>query len=209
MANERITIANHANVFYQKHFYKLFIGLVVAMFLTVVLTVVLLLQLYYRPVPPFVAFVSNKQQMVLKSFDEPNLLSSTLTKWASKAVVTAYTYDFYNYERQLEMARPYFTEAGWESYRSSIQGLINTITQNKLFVNGIVFGPPVIANQGPLAGFSRAWRIQLPFLVTYQGAESAKTATFLVTIMVVKIPTNENPKGIAIDQFVMKRGYAG
>jgi intracellular multiplication protein IcmL len=126
-----------------------------------------------------------------------------LTTWANKAAVAAYTYDFVNYEQQMNDVRPYFTEAGWRSYESSIQGLITRIQENKLFVNGVVTGAPVISNQGELPGHGYTWRIQLPFLVTYQSAEATSKKKFLVKLMIIRIPTNQNPQAIGIDQFIM------
>jgi hypothetical protein len=195
---------NDGNEFYRLHSQKVLVGLIVCLIIMLMMVVVLLVQIKHRPIPPFVAVSPDGQKMQLKSYDDPNLLSSTLIKWASKAVVTAYTYDFYNYPKQLEMAQPYFTEAGWASYRQSIQALIDTITTNKLFVNGVVSSPPVISNQGSLGGYDRVWRIQIPFLVTYQSSESTTNASYMVTLMIVKVPTTENPAAIAIDQFVMR-----
>jgi len=189
---------------YSRHSQKVLIGLIVCLFFMLIMVLVLLYQIKHRPIPPFVAVSPDGQKMTLKAFDTPNLLSSTLIRWASKAAVTAYTFDFYNYPKQLEMVQPYFTEAGWTSYRQSIQGLIDTITANKLFVNGVVSAPPVISNQGSLGDYDRVWRIQIPFLVTYQSSETTTNSTYMVTLMIVRVPTTENPAAIAIDQFIMR-----
>lgn len=192
------------NEFYRMHSQKVLIGLTGCLIFMLMMVAVLLFQIKHRPIPPFIAVNSDVQKMSLKSYDDPNLLPNTLIKWASKAAVTAYTYDFYNYPKQLEMAQPYFTEAGWASYRQSIQGLIDTITANKLFVNGVVSSPPVISNQGSLGDYDKVWRIQIPFLVTYQSSDNTTNASYMVTLMVVKVPTTVNPAAIAIDQFVMR-----
>ncbi len=195
---------NNGNEFYRMHSQKVLIVLIICLIFMLIMVGVLLYQLKNRPVPPFVAVSPDGQKMILKSYNDPNLLSSTLIKWASKAAVAAYTYDFYNYPKQLALAQPYFTEAGWVSYRQSIQGLIDTITTNKLFVNGVVSAPPVISNQGSLGDYDRVWRIQIPFLVTYQSSENTTNSSYMVTLMIVKVPTTENPAAIAIDQFVMR-----
>jgi len=84
-----------------------------------------------------------------------------------------------------------------------VDRLISTIVQNQLFVNGVVSGPPVISNQGPLPGKGYTWRVQIPFLVTYQSANTTTKRSFYVVITIVQVPTNINPQGIGIDQFVM------
>src|SRR5262249_51683417 len=144
------------------------------------------------------------KRMTLTYFDEPNLLPDTILAWASKAATVSYTFDFVNASKQVAAARPFYTPDGWQDYLNSVNSVINTIVQNQLFVNGVVSGTPVISNQGPLPGKGYVWRIQIPFLVTYQSANLVTKRDFLVVISVVRVPTNVNPQGIGIDQFVMR-----
>ncbi len=191
------------NDFYRNSYNSIITVLIVEIIVLLILVSVVLYQIFHRPLPAFSATTAKGQHMALLSSDQPNLLSSTLIRWASKAAVAAYTFDFVNYNKQIAAARPYFTDAGWSDYQSSISGVIGTITQNQLFVNGVVSGPPVISNQGELPGRGYTWRIQIPFLVTYQSADKTSKASYTVVITIVKIPTTTNPAGIGIDQFVM------
>lgn len=203
MSNIRLQMANKKNDFYASSYQSVMIVLFVEIILVLLLVMLVLYQVFHRPLPPFSAIAPNKQRMELSASYEPNLLSSTLITWASKAAVAAYTFDFVNYPKQIALARPYFTEAGWNDYLASTHDLIQTITQNQLFVNGIVSGPPVISNQGELPGRGYTWRIQVPFLVTYQSAGTTTRSDFIVVITLVRVPTSVNPAGVGIDQFVM------
>lgn len=192
------------NGFYRQYYSYFFY---VLMFLIVVLMIAVGLVLYQvanRPLPAFYAKQQDGKTMQLISFDEPNLLPDTIIRFASKAAVTAYTFDFVNYESQISLARPFFTAGGWGDFNSSISNLISTIVQRQLFVSGVVSGPPVISNQGPLPGKGYVWRVQIPFLVTYQSANVASTRKYFVVVTIVKVPTSVNPQGIGIDQFVMR-----
>jgi len=188
---------------YVKYYHFFIFSLIAAIFLILLMLVLVLYQIHHRPLPQFSAVAPNGQEMVLTSSNEPNLLSSTLIQWASKAAVAAYTFDFVNYNKQAALARPYFTEAGWAHYIDSIGGLIQTIKQNQLLVNGVVTGAPVISNQGVLPGQGYVWRVQMPFLVTYQSSEGTSKKSFTVIVTIVRVPTWKNPAGIGIDQFVM------
>ena len=203
MTNTRSDDSDRNNQFYRARFQTVVMASLAAIVVIMALVVLLLYQVSSRPLPTFTAVAPNKQALKLTSSYEPNLLPDTLIKWASKAAVAAYTFDFVNYKKQIEAVRPYFTEDGWSQYQSSVQGLISTIADNKLFVNSVVSGPPVISNQGDLTGRGYAWRVQLPFLVTYQSAQSTTHKNFMVLITIIRIPTTTNPKGIGIDQFVM------
>ncbi len=193
------------NQFYRKHFHQIIIGLMIALIALIALVGFVLYQTQNRPLPAFFATQATGQRMELTSADLPNMLAATILRWASKAATVSYTYDFNNYKKQLELARPYFTEAGWSDYQNSVSGLINTVIKNQLFVNGVVTGTPVISNQGPLPGTEYAWEVQIPFLVSYQSASAAPyQRNYYVVLTIIQVPTTMNPQGIGIDQFVMR-----
>lgn len=203
MSNARQAIRNKKNDFYASTYPSLMIVLMAEIILVLLLMIVVLYQIFHRPLPVFWALAPNHQRMELTASNEPNLLSSTLIAWASKAAVAAYTFDFVNFNKEINQVRPYFTEKGWNDYRASIGGLIQTITQNKIFVNGVVTAPPVISNQGDLSGHGYTWRVQIPFLVSYQSSDAISRARYMVVVTLVRVPTSANPAGIGIDQFVM------
>lgn len=192
------------NEFYRDRYDTLIIFLVIALFILLGVVGWVMYQVYHRPLPVFRAISSDGQQMGLSSYDEPNLLPDTLLKWASKAAVAAYTFDFVNYKAQIEAAHPYFTDSGWRDYQNSIAKLIETVIKNQLIVNSVVAGPPVISNQGDLPTLGYAWRVQMPFLVTYQSSDTTSPKSFMVLMTIVKVPTWKNKDAIGIDQFVMQ-----
>lgn len=192
------------NLFYRDKYPLLMIGLISGIVFLILFTLLILYQVSHRPIPVFSAVSDTGQALPLTAAFEPNLQASTLIKWASKAAVAAYTFDFVRYNEQFELARPYFTSKGWSDYQSSVSRLIATITQNQLFVNGVVSAPPVISNQGEYPGRGYTWRIQIPFLVTYQSAEQVERKEYTVIVTIVKVPTSINPAGIGVDQFVMR-----
>ncbi len=192
------------NNFYRQY-YSVFFYILMALIVILLIAVGLVLyQVANRPLPAFYAKQPDGKTMQILSFDEPNLLPDTIIRFASKAAVTAYTFDFLNYQTQIAAARPFFTSGGWSDFSSSISGVISSIVQKQLFVSSVVSGPPVISNQGPLPGKSYVWRVQIPFLVTYQSANIATTRKYFVVVTVVRVPTSENAQGIGIDQFVMR-----
>ena len=191
------------NNFYRRHYQRILYALMVAIVLAISAVGLVLYQMLNRPLPTFDAIQADGKTMLLRPYDEPNYLPDTIIRFASKGAVLAYTFDFVHYNEQIASARPYFTDDGWNDYLRSVNTLIQNIVQNQLFVNGVVSGQPVISNQGPLPGRGYTWRVQIPFLVTYQSANTTTRRSFYVIITVVKVPTATNPQGIGIDQFVM------
>ncbi|EKD70567.1 MAG: IcmL protein [uncultured bacterium] len=191
------------NYFYRRYYHFFIIALMALILLMLSAIGVVLVQILHRPLPVFTAIQPDNKKMTLTAFSEPNLLPDTIIRFASKAATIAYTFDFVNYQKQIEEAHSYFTDAGWADFLSSINVLIDTVIKNQLFVTGVVYGPPVISNQGPLPGVDYAWRVQIPFLVTYQSANTQTKRKFYVVITIVRVPTSTNPQGIGISQFVM------
>lgn len=189
--------------FYAKYYHYILIFLLSALGLMIVIVSVLLYQSTHQPLPSFHAMQQDKKEIGLTPFEAPNLRPETILRWASKAAVTAYTFDLLRYREQVEAAKPYFTDLGWQDYLRSVTPLLQSIVKNQLFVYGIVAGTPVISNQGPLPGKGNAWRVQIPFLVTYRSANTVENQKFYVSLLLVEVPTNINPQGIGIDQFVM------
>ena len=191
------------NDFYRDHYHHVLIALILTIFLLIVGVGVVLYQTLHRPLPAYHAMQASGEKMRLEPYKEPNLLPETILRWASKAAITVYTFDFVNYKKELAAARPYFTEAGWADFVTSLNDVVNRVAKNQLFVNGVVDGTPVISNEGPMPGKGYVWRIQIPFLVTYQAAQALNKQHFIVVITIVRVPTTVNPQGIGIDQFVM------
>lgn len=191
------------NAFYQRYYAHFIIGMMMVIVVLMLILGLVIYQVIDRPVPSFTAVAPDNAQMSLEAFNEPNLLPDTILRFASKAATLGYTFDLYNYQDQLAAVRPYFTDAGWQDYLNSVQGLLDTIVKNQLFVNGVVSGTPVISNEGELPGKGYTWRVQIPFLVTYTSASSSSTRNFYVVLTLVRVPTNVNPQGIGVDQFLM------
>lgn len=193
-----------SNAFYRR-FYDFFLAIIILFIIGLLgLGGLVFYQFTHKPLPVFSATQATGERMLLVPFTMPNQLPDTIIRFASKAAVAAYTYSFASYTTQQELARPYFTEAGWEDYLSSLADVIQDVTQNQLIINSVVTGAPVIINQGTFSGKGYAWRVQMPFLVIYQSSSAKSSRTYYVTITIVQVPTKDNPQGIGVDQFVMR-----
>lgn len=192
------------NSFYISYYNWFFYALMGAIGLLFLMAGLVFYQMYQRPLPAYYAVQPDRQKLYLVPTREPSLIAPTLLSFASQVATIAYTFDFVNYEDQIAKARPYFTDKGWKDYNASISGLLSTIVQRQLFVSGVVSGVPVISNEGPLPGVDYAWRIQIPFLATYQGSNSSAVQRHYVLLTIIRVPTSVNPQGIGVDQFIMR-----
>ena len=190
-----------ANAFYRDNYRYFLYAVVALMFLVVIAIGVAAHLLKQRPLPVFFAEQNGKQMQLFPSV-EPNLLPDTIIRFASKAAVAAYTFDFANLDEQLQAAKPYFTEAGWNAFYAVASKSFKTVVTNRLLVNGVVVGAPVISNQGELPDIGYAWRVEIPFLITYSSASVTTKSRHVIVVTLVRVPTSKNPQGIGINQFI-------
>lgn len=190
------------NAFYRDNYHYFLYGLSIVMVLVLISVFVSYHLLNTRPLPVFYAKQANGKTMHLASTTEPNLLPSTIIRFASKAAVGAYTFRFDKAMDQISEIKPYFTQTGWEGFLIGVQPLVKYVVGNQLTVSGVVVGTPVISNQGELPGLGYVWRIQIPFLVSFQTESKVSKRRYMVAVSIVRVPTSTNPQGIGIEQLV-------
>ena len=141
------------------------------------------------------------------ALSRPVMTRQVLLQWAGQAAVAAYTYDVANYQTQLnDVIKKYFTKQGGNALRQAFQnsGALNNLLSKKLVVTSVVNGAPLILKEGALLG-QKTWRVQVPLLVDYQSASAVGTDSYIVSMLITRIPTTEKPTGIGISQFQVYR----
>lgn len=135
----------------------------------------------------------------------PYVSQDFILNWASKAVSKAFTLNSRDYREQLTEIKDYFTDIGYEEFTRTLSesGQLNFILSKALVVGAVPQSVPVIENEAILQG-SYAWKIRVPVRVTYSAGKESSDKTFMITIVIVRRPTHENPYGIGINQFLMK-----
>lgn len=144
------------------------------------------------------------QPMEIFPIDEPNVTSSSLINWITQAATSVHTIDFFNYQNNIDAMKEYFTVAGYSDFVQGLNdnGTLKKIIGEKLIVSAVATNTAVILQEGPINGIY-SWRIQVPLLITYQGASTTSTKqSVAVSILVTRVPTNLAPKGIGIAQIV-------
>lgn len=159
---------------------------------------------YYRAV-----YKKDDKSYLIKmvALSRPVMTRQVLLQWAGQAAVAAYTYDVANYQAQLQsVVKNYFTAEGGNALRQAFQnsGALDNLLSKKLVVTSVVNGAPLILQEGVLFG-EKTWRVQVPLLVNYQSASALETDSYIVSMLITRIPTTEKATGIGISQFKVYR----
>jgi intracellular multiplication protein IcmL len=134
--------------------------------------------------------------------DQPNVTSSSLINWVTQAVTSAHTIDFFHYQDNIDSMKEYFTAPGYADFTQGLSETLKRITTEKLIVSAVATDTAVILQEGIMNGIY-SWRIQVPLLITYQGASTNSTKQKVASsILVTRVATNIAPKGIGIAQLI-------
>lgn len=157
--------------------------------------------------PPAVFFVQRSGDtgiaIPFKPHRLPNYSSAAIEAWAGDVVKQVYTFDFMNMEAQVGAAEKYFTEEGWDAFVTTwnASSLKDQIRKYKVSPNVVPLQNPVIISEGGAKG-SYAWKVIVPVLLSFVGDAKVMPQKRLITLVIVQVPTTENPKGLGVTQFI-------
>lgn len=127
-----------------------------------------------------------------------------LLQWVSRVVPDAFDIDFMSYEAQLKTSTNYFTRNGWSVFLSQLSNYVDQaqLVQNRQFVSCQPTGAPFVINQGVLSG-RYAWWVQIPIIISFSGAVRSASIPLTLQVLVVRVPTDNNLMGVAIDNVIV------
>ena len=116
--------------------------------------------------------------------DQPLLTQEGLLTWASNAITGAMSLNFLEWREKLETIRPHFDDAAYKSFLASLQssGVLDMIPDKRLSASAV------------------------PLIVSYESSQGVEsTQKLLATVLVCRASTAKTPRGVVIQQVVLKR----
>lgn len=164
--------------------------------------------LSHPPLPEYFATTADGRVIPLVAISEPYVPQEVLLTWVTQAVTQAYTFDHVHQKQQLSRMRELFTARGFDSHRKALEesGLWTAVAERRLVTQVAAPAPPLVTNQGVL-GYRYVWRLEVPIKLSFQGASNVSLPQDnIAEVLVVRVPTNELPRGYAIHQLVTRPG---
>lgn len=203
MADDGLQLVMKRNLFYRDNYRRIVMLLLLMIIVNIALVVFVSYQFANRPSPKYFATTGDGKILPLYPLRAPMMSKTEILQWADMAATFAFTFDFNNWRKQLQEASNYFTSGGWTNFQDALKSSNNleTVIAKKLEVSAVSTGTPVILEQG-IFNSRYSWKVQIPLLLTYQGAGSTTFQQPVVANMLItRVPVLNNPKGIAIAQF--------
>jgi intracellular multiplication protein IcmL len=204
---ERMTLRDD---FYRDSFGRV-IFLITSIVTAIVLLSILALYLFIQKPKP-ITFVVNQGFRIQGNIplDQPYISIPDLLQWVNDTFAKVFILDFVHYPDQLNSYRPYFTEDGWKVFLNQINNYASKdlVTDNKLFVSATPTAAPVIFGKGLVTG-RYGWRVNVPLSINFNSDRQNTTTSLTLQILVVRVPTDNNLSGIAIDNVIVLTNQGG
>ncbi|OGT44065.1 MAG: type IV secretion protein IcmL [Gammaproteobacteria bacterium RIFCSPHIGHO2_12_FULL_40_19] len=202
-SKEGLTLVLIRNAFYRDNYRRALFALLVV-FLINILLAVMIIEHYLNPPEPRY-FATNSQYQLIKwhPLSDPVVTDNYVLQWVSDAVQQAFNLDFVHWRQQLQAASNNFTPSGWHWFLSAFKqsGDLDSLVKLQMVSAASVTGAPVIVNQAVLDGVY-VWNITIPIMITYINAHKTIHQPLKVTVIVERVPVQDNPSLIAINQFL-------
>lgn len=183
---------------------KLALGLTVALCASAGVAAILFLN---QPKPQYFAATPDLRLAPMIPLDQPLLTQEGLLTWVSDTIAGAMSLNFLEWREKLESIRPHFDDAAYKSFLASLQssGVLDMIRDKRLSASAVTTRAPVIIASG-LVGGKATWKVEFPLIVSYESSQGVEsTQKLLATVLVCRASTAKTPRGVVIQQVVLKR----
>lgn len=174
------------------------VGLIAAMFFVIHV---------HQPENRYFATTEDGRLIPMVSLTQPNLSNPALMSWVAQASTEVMTFGFNDYRRRLQESSRFFTRRGWESFTGALQAarILETIEANSQVLTAAPRGAPVLQEEGLVSG-QYQWIVQIPMVLSYQSGSKSRADSWIVTLVIVRVPRLESPNGVGIAQWIAVPG---
>lgn len=161
-----------------------------------------------QPTPRYFAATPDLRLAPLVPLDKPLLTQQGLLNWVTETICNAVSLDFLEWREKLSNTRENFEDAAFKSFLASLEssGILDMIQEKRLSVSAVVTRAPVISASG-LVGGKSTWKVEFPLVVSYESSQGVEsTQRLMATVLVCRASTAITPRGVVIQQVVLKRG---
>ena len=128
---------------------------------------------------------------------------SEIVAWAQSTALKTFTYDYKNYQNNIQNLSGFFTDSGWKDFQNALNNskIFDAVKEKKIVVSAVTTVAPILIN--PTLNEVSQWKVQIPLLVTYHSMSTFGQNNVMVTMVITRTPTTNAPQEIAISQYTV------
>jgi intracellular multiplication protein IcmL len=203
MKDDALTLVLLRNVFYRDGYRSAVAALFIVLIINCGLAALLIYQFKNPPQPQYFAVTPDGRMINNYRLDDPVFTDDHVLQWTADAIRETFSLDYMHWAEQLQAVSGKFSGPGWKEFLKAFKSSNNleTLTKLKMVANAEVTGSPRLV-QAAILGGHYVWKIQLPILVTFTNANQVIPMPMDVTVIVMRVPVEESPERIAINNFL-------
>jgi hypothetical protein len=150
----------------------------------------------------FFAETVDGKVMPMISLPSPNPGIRARAEWASMAASDIMTFGFNDMDIRLAQTRKYFTPEGWASFGVAMDKskLTEDMMKTQQIATAVPSAPAKLKKEG-LIKDKPSWEVDVPLLITFRAGSDIRPVLKKVHLVIVTMPTRENPFGWGINQW--------
>ncbi len=140
----------------------------------------------------------------LQDMGAPNMSRTAVADWVAGAVSEVMTFGFNDVEQRFAVSRHNFTPDGWDSFRKALtkSSFLRSMMQLQQMITSVPAGVPTLSRVGLINGHF-SWVFDMPLLITVRAGGVHRTLYVHVHVVVDKVPTEDNPRGLGISSWII------
>lgn len=198
-----LTVVMMRNSFYRDSYKLVLFAVVALLIINCILGFTIGYKISHPPQPQYFATTPDGRIINIHPLSDPVVTDDFVLQWSTQAAQAAFDLDYVHWRQQLQRVSSNFTPYGWKWFLNQFKATNNlkTLVSEKMVSNAEVTGAPQLVEKTVVDGHF-AWKIQVPMLVTYQNATKTIPQTVMLTMIVIRMPVQDDPHRIAINNFI-------
>lgn len=132
--------------------------------------------------------------------NRPNMKKIELTQWVLDTIRSSFTYGLQTYKKHLNTNKAYYTNTGWDQYKTILNNMVrfDTLTTKETLISVVhPMQAPTIYNQGLVNGVY-TWIYDFPIKVQFSGSVPTPAQSMMLRITVIRTSMENDVDGIKI-----------
>ncbi|WP_162902479.1 DotI/IcmL/TraM family protein [Facilibium subflavum] len=179
------------NDFYRRNFQRAALGFLISAIANIILIVLLFIVVLVKPTNHYFSVSQSGELVQIRPTDQPVVDNQLIISWLYQRLPQIYAVDFVNYQTQLQMMAPLFTESGWSKFSVAFMKYIETIKKEKLVSSLVLKQAPVVIGQGTIQGVY-TWRVQVPVEIHFEKENKSQSRAMLLTVNLQRVAAEKN-----------------
>lgn len=200
------------NQFYKDGHRKAVVALFFSMVVNIIMGSLMVYIITHPPAPRYFATSKDGRITPIVPLNKPNSSDATVQQWAAQAALAVFSFNYVNYQQELQAASGFFTANGWRQFQNALKtsGTLDVVLAKKMIVSARPTGAPRMPVPSQVLANGRyAWQIQIPIQVVLRNQNTYNPLQYLVTMVIMRVSTLNSPSGIGIEQFLVEESGTG